>query len=69
MELNHAEMYGIDLAKLREESFGHLPHYRMVRLHEKRVKEWYELVARHTEDNDIVPTSSSIITSTEKNGN
>lgn len=72
MELNHAEMYGIDLQKLQQESFLHMDHVRMLKEHYNRVKAWehyQNVMARHTEDNVSASTESSIITSTEKNGN
>ena len=72
VELNHAELYGIDLKKLKQESFLHLGHHRMLKEHYNRVKAWEhyrDVMARHTEEDVPAPTSSSIITTTEKNGN
>jgi hypothetical protein len=69
MGLDYAELYGIDLDKLRHERFDSLQHYRMLRWHYKRVEEWYEWIARHTEKNVLASIDSTMITSTEKNGN
>jgi len=50
-EVNWGAELGIDLRELREESFAHLPHYRMLLEHSKRVKAWenyQEQQSRHT---------------------
>ena len=71
MGVNYAEMLGIDLNKLREESFDHIPHYRMLREHSKRVEAWenyQELQSRHTEENRSKQLDRDKITTNRKNG-
>lgn len=71
MGVNYAEMLGIDLIELREESFDHLAHYRMLLEHSKRVKAWenyQELQSRHTEENRSKQLDRDKITTNRKNG-
>jgi hypothetical protein len=79
MELNYAELYGIDLDKLRQESFTHLAHHKMLKAHYRRVTRWEnrmllqkyveEWLSRHTENNVTASTESGTITTIKKNGN
>jgi hypothetical protein len=71
MELNYAELYGIDIKKLREESFLHPGHWRMLREHRKRVEAWYgaeDSSLRHTGANVSGRLADGKIITNEKNG-
>jgi len=71
MELNYAELYGIDIQKLREESFLHPGHWRMLREHNKRVKAWYseqDPNPRHTGANVSGRLADGKIITNKKNG-
>ena len=71
MGVNYAEMLGIDLNKLREESFDHMPHFWMLQEHEKEVERWQnyqELQSRHTEENRSKQLDHDKITTNRKNG-
>ena len=71
MGVNYAEMLGIDLNMLREESFDRMPHYRMLKEHYARVEVWknyQELQSRHTEENRSEQLDHDKITTNRKNG-
>jgi len=70
-DVNWGAELGIDLRELREESFAHLAHYRMLLEHSKRVKAWenyQEQQSRHTERNSSVQLDRDKITTNRKNG-
>lgn len=71
MEIDYAKMYGIDIRELRQESFLHPGHWRMVREHEKRVEAYYseqDPNSRHTEGNNSGRLNSGKVITNKKNG-